>query len=323
MKKKLSVVIPTLNRKEYLENTIDLILPQVLRNSEQVELVICNNASKDSTDQFVKTLIEDYSFIKYFFFDEYVDICASIGRSILKTSGEYVLIFGDDDIPAPYYLETILEILSMKKNIGLINFNRLMGNDKNPSIINLSLLKKEYNYNLKELSLSDFLSLHAISPGFISSAVFLRSAWENGLTFHTQKHYGYDFLGIFYNGIRGMNCIHFDYPMLIQRQPYSRDWMNSFPLYRLIGVPNLMKDLDKWGLCKGALGIWEKTYNKSFFNYCYILFVASAYKKQYKPLCKEINNYQHNYLRKLMTYLFILLMPSGIYKWIRRIYYNS
>ena len=49
MKKKLSVVIPTLNRYEYLRRTIQFLLPQISRNQSRVELVICTNACTDKT----------------------------------------------------------------------------------------------------------------------------------------------------------------------------------------------------------------------------------------------------------------------------------
>lgn len=320
--KKLSVLIPTLNRKKYLESTIDLLIPQVVRNIDQVEFVICNNASTDKTDTYVKSLQKTNPFIKYYYFEDYVEICESFNRSILKTSGEYLLIFGDDDVPFPFFIDIILCALNSNKNIGLLNFNRLVGRDKDYSMIKLRVEYPKYCYNTKEYSLPDFLSFYALSPGFISSTVFIRSAWEMGLPYHTKRHYGYEFLGIIYNGIKGLNCIYSDYPMVIQRNPYSRDWIHDFPLFNLIGIPNLMSDLDKWQLSDCALDKWNKTVNKSFMTFCYILFVASAYKNQYKPLCKEINYYQSNLVRKCMTYILIYTIPSSIYKWFRKIMYK-
>ena len=72
MKKKLSVVIPTLNRYEYLRRTIQILLPQISRNQSRVELVVCTNACTDKTDQYMKSLITQFPYLVYKKFDEYV-----------------------------------------------------------------------------------------------------------------------------------------------------------------------------------------------------------------------------------------------------------
>ena len=62
----LSIAIPTVNRKLFLELTLNEFLPQIRRNSGEVELVISNNASDDDTDVYLTELIEQYDFIKYY-----------------------------------------------------------------------------------------------------------------------------------------------------------------------------------------------------------------------------------------------------------------
>lgn len=99
MGKVLSVVIPTLNRYEYLRRTLKYVIPQVQKHLDKVELVICCNASKDKTDEYIKSLLPQYPFIKYKYFDEYVEVGQSLIRSVGEASGEYVVLWGDDDIP--------------------------------------------------------------------------------------------------------------------------------------------------------------------------------------------------------------------------------
>ena len=82
MGKVLSIVIPTLNRYEYLKRTLEYVIPQVQKNLDKVELVICCNASKDKTDEYVKALLPRYPFIKYKYFDEYVEVGQSLIRSV-------------------------------------------------------------------------------------------------------------------------------------------------------------------------------------------------------------------------------------------------
>ena len=127
--KVLSIVIPTLNRYEYLKRTLDCIIPQVQRNIDKVELVICCNSSKDETDEYVKSLLIQYPFIRYKYFDEYVEVGQSFIRSLNEATGEYVVLWGDDDIPFPFFVDYVLSIIERKSDIGVIHLNRLSGKD--------------------------------------------------------------------------------------------------------------------------------------------------------------------------------------------------
>ena len=51
MGKIISVVIPTLNRSEYIIATLEHWREQIRRNEEKVELIVCNNGSSDNTVQ--------------------------------------------------------------------------------------------------------------------------------------------------------------------------------------------------------------------------------------------------------------------------------
>jgi len=314
MKKSISIVIPTLNRKNYLAETLEHFMPQVERNQNLVELIICNNASDDDTHSFMKTIIETKPLINYYSFDVRVDICESFSRSISKCSGKYVIIWGDDDLPSPYFLDTLLDSISVNVNLGLIHFNRLVGNDSKTVMRSLNVCHRVYNKPSTLYDLNTFITEFFLDATFISSIMFLRSAWKIGLVFNTKKHYGYEFLGVIYYGIRKHDCLYLNYPMCIQRKPFSRIWMDQWPLYSLIGTPNLMRDLEEENIFKDGLNYWNKRINNNFIIYCYTLLWASAYKKKYRPMCGEINKYQTNYFRKFLTYFVIYLVPEFVFK---------
>jgi hypothetical protein len=80
--------------------------------------------------------------------------------------------------------------------------------------------------------------------------------------------------------------------------------------------------LEEEGIFKNGLNYWNKSINNNFIIYCYTLLWASAYKKQYKPMCDEINEYQTNYLRKFLTYFIIYLVPEFVFKSIRKFFFK-
>ena len=110
MKNIHSVVIPTINRYEYLRRTKQILLPQISRNQSRVELVVCTNACTDKTDQYMKSLITQFPYLVYKKFDEYVEVGASMARSVNQCTGEYVILWGDDDVAYPYFIDYILQV---------------------------------------------------------------------------------------------------------------------------------------------------------------------------------------------------------------------
>lgn len=322
MSKTLSVVIPTLNRYEYLKRTIKLMLPQVERNLDAVELVVCCNASKDQTDIYMKEEMQTHSFIRYKYFDEYVEVGASLIRSVEQATGDYVVLWGDDDIPFPYFVETILDIIHKNPEVGIIHCNRLSGKDAKYDIRKLKVHDCDYYEKDVILDLEELVQKFTISLGFISSLVFRRDCWENGKVNYSKEHYGYEHLGMIVSGAVGRKCYYCSLPIEIQRNPLERDYTIKWPLYHFIGVPNMFKDFDKLGVTISAFDNWDATYNGSFVHFVWNMMFTSLDKAIYKPMCKDLNKYQNSWIRRCLTYIIVWGMPKSLFKIIRKKLYK-
>lgn len=317
MGKTLSVVIPTLNRYEYLKRTLVQLLPQVERNQDEVELVVCCNASKDETDSFMEGQVKAHPFIQYHYFDEYVEVGASLIRSVGQVHGDYVVLWGDDDIPFPYFVETILDIIHKYPDVGIIHCNRLSGKDAKYDIRGLKVHDGDYLDKDIILDLEELVQKFTISLGFISSLVFRRDCWEKGKDNYSKEHYGYEHLAMIVSGAVGRKCYYYSLPIEIQRNPLERDFTVKWPLYHFIGVPNMMKDFDRIGVTASAFDNWQKTWNGSFIHFIWNMMFTSLDKKMYKPLCKQLNKYQKSSIRRCLTYLIVWGMPKSLFKILR------
>ena len=235
MGKTLSVVIPTLNRYEYLKRTLALILPQVERNKDEVELVVCCNASKDETDDYMKGIVAAHPFVQYHYFNEYVEVGASLIRSVGQSNGEYVVLWGDDDIPYPFFVETVLGIIHKYPEVGIIHCNRLSGKDAKYDIRGLKVHDGDYYEKDVILDLEELVQKFTISLGFISSLIFRRDCWEAGKCNYSKEHYGYEHLAMIVTGAKGRKCYYYSLPIEIQRNPLERDFTVKWPLYHFIG----------------------------------------------------------------------------------------
>lgn len=317
MGKTLSVVIPTLNRYEYLKRTLALMLPQVERNQDEVELVVCCNASKDETDDYMKGIVTAHPFVQYHYFDEYVEVGASLIRSVGQSNGEYVVLWGDDDIPYPYFVDTVLDIIHKYPELGIIHCNRLSGKDAKYDMRGVKVHDSDYYEKDVILDLEELVQKFTISLGFISSLIFRRDCWEAGNCNYSKVHYGYEHLAMIVTGAKGRKCCYYSLPIEIQRNPLERDFTIKWPLYHFIGVPNMMKDFDRLGVTTSALKNWEMTWNGSFIHFVWNMMFTSLDKKMYKPLCKQLNKYQNSAFRRCLTYIIVWGMPKGLFKILR------
>ena len=314
MSKLLSIVIPTLNRCEYLKLTLACLLPQVKANLDEVELVVCCNASKDETDAYMQQQSKEYPFVQYKYFDEYVEVGQSLIRSVDEAQGKFVVLWGDDDIPMPYFAETILKIIKKNPEVGIIHCNRLEGKDTIYGMRNLKVVESCYDVDDEGLyPVDEFVQRFGIMLGFISSCIFRKDGWILGEPYYNDHYYGFEHLSIIVNGNRDYMCYYYPYPLEMQRLPYSRDFSVKWPLYRFVGVPNMMSDFDSAGVTKCALDRWQNTINKSFAKFIWTIMYCSQDKKFYRPRCRDLNKYQKTVVRRLLTYVIVYCCPKWLF----------
>lgn len=171
---KVSVIIPTFNSENYIENTINSVFNQTI-GFENIELIIVDDCSKDSTRDILKKY-DKYPNIKCIF-QEKNSGSPSNGRNvgIDNANAKYVMFLDNDDI----YVESICEVLyntinetntdvvmCNHYNMPLTDYSSDFENDIDASIEYL-YTKKDYDVFLKNLMWDkifklDFLKTHDI-----------------------------------------------------------------------------------------------------------------------------------------------------------------
>lgn len=92
----LTYAIITYNRAFYLEKALQCILSQV-KNDNIIEVLVSDNGSTDETPMVVKKYKKAYPNLKYYRNDRNLGVEANIHNAINKSTGEYVIVAGDDD----------------------------------------------------------------------------------------------------------------------------------------------------------------------------------------------------------------------------------
>jgi glycosyltransferase involved in cell wall biosynthesis len=104
---KFSVLLPTRNGGKYLKSCIESVLSQ---DYKDMELIVFDNANTDNTAEVVNSYSDDKR-LKYYRIDSVVSVTDNWNNALKKSSGDYVLMMGDDDFLLPGYFDTLDQII--------------------------------------------------------------------------------------------------------------------------------------------------------------------------------------------------------------------
>ena len=104
---KFSVLLPTRNGGKYLKSCIESVLSQ---DYKDMELIVFDNANTDNTAEVVNSYSIDKR-LKYYRTDNVVSVTDNWNNALKKSSGDYVLMMGDDDFLLPGYFDTLDKII--------------------------------------------------------------------------------------------------------------------------------------------------------------------------------------------------------------------
>lgn len=107
--KKLSIAIPTYNRSKLLIQTIENLTKQ--HEFQDIEIVICNNASTDDTHIKIQPYLHLYKNIKYILNEQTISLDENMLKVAQNVNSEYFLFLGDDDMLISQGIAEILNFL--------------------------------------------------------------------------------------------------------------------------------------------------------------------------------------------------------------------
>ena len=115
---KISVIIPTKNRANYLAHTIESALNQ---NYDDYEIIISDNFSNDNT----KDIVEKFKSkkIKYYKSEKELSRTESWNFALSKANGDYITFLGDDDSLCKNSI-TLLDKILFKFNVDVITWQK-------------------------------------------------------------------------------------------------------------------------------------------------------------------------------------------------------
>ena len=176
----LSIAIPTYNRSGCLTQLLEILAPQ-LAGETRVELLISDNASPDDTPDVVSTFRKRGLALTYSRNETNIGADANFIRCYEMAGGEYVWIFGDDDIIVPGGLKEVLRHLDTRK-FDLLYIHSKGFRDK----FDVSKTPR-FTHRIKVFTRPEDFALRAYTGlTFISGNIVRKASLEN--TPHTDFH---------------------------------------------------------------------------------------------------------------------------------------
>jgi abequosyltransferase len=115
---RLSICISTLNRAEFLAETLESIVPQL---SDEVELLILDGASTDNTQEVIASFAARCPRLRHVRLDEGEGFDEKYCRLAELAAGEYCWMFADDDLLKPGSVAAVLEATRKDYSLILVN----------------------------------------------------------------------------------------------------------------------------------------------------------------------------------------------------------
>jgi len=91
----ISICIPTYNRAQYLGETLESLIPQI---GPDIELIVYDTGSTDGTPQLMQRYIERLPSLRFFSWPTKLGFDETALRLVRECRGEYVWLFGSDDL---------------------------------------------------------------------------------------------------------------------------------------------------------------------------------------------------------------------------------
>ena len=114
---RVSIGLPVYNGERYIAETLDSLLAQTY---EDFEIVICDNASIDKTEQICRSYVRRDPRIRYTRNKENLGAAKNYRRAFELSSGEYFRWANSDDLFAPEGLARCVEILDREPSVVLV-----------------------------------------------------------------------------------------------------------------------------------------------------------------------------------------------------------
>ena len=301
----LSIIVPTYNRGACLAESLPWLKEQVIRNRSKVELIVCDNASTDNTVDILNRINGDDPFFSVVRYREHA---ASVGTSIARSAengiGRYLLLWSDDDIPAPWMIDMYLEDINKHPDAISIVSNRFYAISDNLvpvlPVHGAGVLDRNFpEYSKTYIDAGQFILEHINSFTFLGVNVIRRAEFLGEMNHFSDKYFGWEYLLPMLIAMSKGPNVYLSFPSCCQRGITGfANHAVKWPLFVYCGLPRLLVKAQELGV----INSWRKVYSEyrnTKRDFCKAIFDHALLSPDlYLPYVKEMKSYQTSWIRR-------------------------
>ena len=301
--KLVSVIIPVYNVEKYVEEAIQSILNQTYKN---LEIIVIDDGSKDSTYQLVKKLQKKDNRIKLYKNEKNFKIVKTLNLALSLANGEYIARMDGDDISAPDRIEQKVQFLEDNNEYDLVGCSMkaidTQGNNIGQTIHfqNENLLLKTLKYVtpvshiwVAKKSIYDKLNGYREISGVEDYDFLLRMTSKGFRYTNLEDYFGYFVrLGREGNtissfGVKQRKMHLYAYKLFLERKDKDVDTFSEDNLYKNTITSNTLEKIHSFSSSSLYRAIEAKG-EKNYFKMVYHLIVSLISPYQIKYLYDRI-----------------------------------
>ena len=134
----LTIAIPTYNRGTLIERQLKSIFSFLPNQGEEIEILVCDNASTDNTESIVDKFQATNRNLTYFRQESNTGFDGNVYACYEKAQGTFVWFLSDDDQLAPDAIKIVLDQIKLRNDASVVTFSFLNPNQSNPEFQNIN-----------------------------------------------------------------------------------------------------------------------------------------------------------------------------------------
>ena len=298
----LSICIATLNRGNFIGETLDSILSQI---TPDIEIVIIDGASTDNTEEVINKYVSICNQIKYFRLEKKGGVDNDYCKAVELATGKMCWLFTDDDIIIPGSICNIIKFIKQGFNLIILNVQKRDFYLK--KILQERLTPIHNDIELNENEMDTLFSLLDPCISFIGCVIINREIW---LSREKEKYVGTEFIHvgvIFQQTIPGKTLLIAD-PYIYIRWGNAQWVGRTFKIWA-ITWPNLLASFDTV-----SINLREKYFQKpSWYFYNNVTYMKRIGYYSFKDYTQWYKNMEFPIWWRFLL-IIIAILPHFLFK---------